>query len=196
MAQSGELTSWWRQAVQDGGKWDWGGWRYERCTANGQQGHQIIALVMEMNGGRVSPHPASVRPPGDTRLDSKHRIGPAWTRRPTYYFNRQVRPERGAAVAKVIDGGGRGESIMFDHKNIQPQPDGFSPANTATVMDRWEWRPHLHVEWEIESSECERQLAQHPHKHISPFCSCSSHVWAFLMRISMGSGWVWAVWLF
>lgn len=32
----------------------------------------------------------------------------------------------------------REESIMFDHKNIQPQPGGLSTANTATVMDRWE----------------------------------------------------------
>lgn len=82
---------------------------------------------------------------------------------------------------------------MFDHKNIQPQPDGLSTANTPTVMDRWEWRPHLHVEWEIESSECVRQLARRPHKHISPFCSCSNHVRAFLMRISTGSVSLWCV---
>lgn len=62
---------------------------------------------MEMNGEESLPEPRQ-RPPGDSQLGSKLRIGPARTLKPTDYFNGRVWPERGAAVAKVIHGGGRG----------------------------------------------------------------------------------------
>lgn len=146
-----------------------------------------------MNGMERLPEPHQGSP-GDTQLDSKLRVGPAWTLKPTYYFKvRGFGLREELLLPRLSTAAAEGESIMFDHKNIQPQSDGLSPANTPTVMDRWEWRPHLHVKWEIEPSECERQLAPHPHKHMSPFCPCSNHVRAFLMRVSTRSGSVWAV---